>query len=104
MGTLLAASIIGLLLLKYFYKLRVLSFYSKVGGESVSHVYVKGEDGLEEISVVKRVRFEGERKVFEFKKLRYELEGKEFCPLAMDLEEEIEEYSSDGHLERGLKK
>ena len=58
-GVLLTVSIVGLLLLKYFQKMRVIVFYDSLEESqkgSVTHVYIKGQENSEEISKVKRIK------------------------------------------------
>lgn len=75
--TLLTLSVVGLILLKYFIKLRAKVFYSTVSFreiDTVTHVYVIGQEKEEEISKVEKVIYnDNERKIFEFKKLKYEI-------------------------------
>jgi hypothetical protein len=73
--TLLTLSVVGLILLKYFIKLRAKVFYSIVSFREIdtaTHVYVIGQEKEEEISKVEKIMYnENERKIFEFKKLKY---------------------------------
>lgn len=75
--TLLTLSVVGLILLKYFIKFRAKVFYSTVSFreiDTVTHVYVIGQEKEEEISKVEKVIYnDNERKIFEFKKLKYEI-------------------------------
>jgi hypothetical protein len=75
--TLLTLSIVGLFLLKHFIKFRAKVFYSLITFDqiqSITHIFVKGQDKEEEISKVNKITYnETERIVFEFKKLKYEI-------------------------------
>lgn len=72
----MAVSLVGLLLLKYFKRLRVALFYSSLLPSEISnatHIYVYGSDKNESICNICECSFEGVKKwVFVFKHLRYE--------------------------------
>jgi hypothetical protein len=60
LGTLLALSFVGLLLLKYFIKLRAFAFYSRLEAsqaEEATHVFATGHEGSQEISKVKEIAY-----------------------------------------------
>jgi hypothetical protein len=61
----LAITLVGLLCLKYFKKLRAFVFYDAVSEEElerITHVYVSGTDKAEQISKVEVIEYEGQRR------------------------------------------
>jgi hypothetical protein len=104
--TLLTLSVIGLFLLKYFIKLRARVFYTAITAAdlaAITHIYVKGQEGEEEISAVERIEYSNtERVVFEFKKLKYEIHADRCLPIGFPFIERVGELRREPFINHGL--
>lgn len=106
LGFLLSISVIGLLLLKYFKKLRAAAFYNKLtdnDSRACTHVFVAGQEETQEISEVERLEHDGTiRLVFKFKELRYELQDGSWIPLGLPYSQQIDLYTSEEYVSKGM--
>jgi hypothetical protein len=98
-------SVIGLLFLKYYKRLRANLFYTALENDQIdkaTHIYIRGTDKIESICTITKTSFEGRAsKVFTFKHLKYEYRNGDFIPLGLRYVDSIHEYDHE-FIKKGL--